>query len=242
MKGPKGTYNAMVFDSGAIAQNGSQGVHDKLRKAFGETYVGAIGDALLLNSLQGIIEWLDPERPRLREPETFHAILGGLERVRALRTTLGHGVHLNPGSAHLLVCSRTEVFYWTSTFDPELGFSRPSEPISLSDGQLIVLRGKDTVAPVTPVLTDFQDPFSHPIEAILQVNESIEAMDPAFKMPYEVTPQMSGVMLPHKTSVALKRLRPFDSLPEQWVRYEGGPGLAFLNDPEFMAMPMPGKP
>ena len=241
IRGPEKTCNVLVVDSGvgSFSADGSPSYecsHDKLRLAFGNTYFTVVGDALLMDALITTAAWADPKRPDLRRPETFHALIAGVERLRQIQVTNGQGVAPDPRGAHLLVCNRQEAFYWLSAFDASSGrFERPQKAKILEPGTGMVFWGGDTRAPVDASGMKIDEALNRSIDAMIDMNKQVEALD--FKLPYPLTRRCSGVLLPHKTTAELRRIRPFDSLPEQWVKYRGGRATALLDDRDFMAFP-----
>lgn len=241
IRGPEKTCNVLVVDSGvgSFLADGTPTYdcsHDKLRLAFGNTYFTVVGDALLMDALISMVAWADPKRPDLRRPETFHALVAGVERLRRIQVTNGQGVAPDPRGAHLLVCNRQEAFCWRAAFDVSSGrFERPQNAQVIEPGSGIGFWGGDTQGPIDASGMRVEEAFKGAIDAMLALNEQVEALD--FKLPYPLTRRCSGVLLPHKTTTELRRIRPFDSLPEQWVKYRGDRAMALLDDRDFMDFP-----
>jgi hypothetical protein len=238
-RGTQGSVNALVVDSGvgAIgAQTTYDCAHDKLSLVYGNTYMTIVGDALMADVVRSLVAWYEPRRPNLRDPATFAAILGGVERLRAIQVKNHQPVATGLLGTHLLICSRTDVFSWRSDFDERSWkFSRPTAPTEVPPGQGLVMWGHNTLVPYETFGNGGAEPCERMIDAMFDVNDQVEKL--GFKLPYPLTRRCSGVVLPHKPSSPLRRVRPFDSLPEQWVKFRGRDALELLQDASFMEFP-----
>jgi hypothetical protein len=95
--------------------------------------------------------------------------------------------------------------------------------------------GQNTVGRVDPFVANAGNAFERLIDYMVQVDADCQRQ--GYSLPYTLTRRCTGVMLPHKTSDPLRRMRPFKSLPEQWAKYSGGRAVSLLSDPDFMDFP-----
>lgn len=238
-RGAPGSRNVLVVDHGVGTIGTSTRYdcsHDKMTLLFGNTYATAVGDAMVIDALRSIIAWYDPKRPNLRDPATFDAILSGLERLRAIQIVNGQPVATDLLGTHLLICSRADAFYWQSEFDSATNkFTRPAAAKEVASGQAVLMWGHNTFWLVNNYGDGGQDPVASLVNTMLAFDADMQSK--GYKLPYALDKRCSAVILPHKSSEPLKRVRPFKSLPEQWVKYRGGPAVELLEDADFATFP-----
>jgi hypothetical protein len=206
--GRSGTYNALLVDTGVIGVGGTILRRDKLHNVFGETYVTCVGDACLLEVLTNRVK-ASTTRPNLRDPRVIDSLFAEVEDAH--RTGLLADVTTifppAPPSTTLVVCNRAEVFFWRLELAPTGVHARLAAPTVLASDSMAILRGH-SVVPVNGFSTDSAaeiEAFS--LDVMMQVNTMIE-QGGWEKLPYDLGQRLSGVVLPHKTSVGATRIDP----------------------------------
>ncbi len=213
---------------------------DKLSFVFGNTYATAAGDADMINGLRLVVDFLDPKRPNLRDPATFDAILGAVERIWALREKAGAQRYGSNGSV-LFICTRADVFYWVAGYDGEARrFERPLKPHVLAESECVIFWGSDRFT--IRELEKYEGALnSNPVGTLAALIEGVDGTARAEGkkgLLYRLDGRFSGVVLPHKSSTSLTRIRPF-SPPELLVREQGPTLLSTLEDKDFMRYQLP---
>lgn len=249
-RGPKGSLNALMVDTVcSLRDNPAATAYwtDKLTWVYGNTYVTAVGDADVLLATRHVVDYLDPKRPNFRDPATISAILGAVERIWTVRFRAAQAVgeelkRFGSKGSVFFVCNRNEAYYWVCGFDmAKLTFERPQKPHDVPEGKCVVFWGssRSTVGE----LDKFHDAIkANPFNMIATLIKGVDAQQRAegsTHLGYQLDGVFSGVALPHKTSIAPTRLRPFASFPEWLVRDSGPALLSLLEDAEFMNYKMP---
>lgn len=224
VRGKEDSYNALFVDTGALGPQDHVAHFDKLHRLFGETYAAIVGDSTIgiLALVRGRVA-TRKRRPNLRDPLFVRALFEEMEGARAARELFGVVSNFpeRPDCTMLLVCNRAEAFYWRVEHDPNRGGHQfPEAPTPLDANSMLVFRGLH-VGVINNFFTIEPDRLeSLVVDQMLNVNARLEAGGAA-PLPYAVSRRVSGVILPHKTSNALRRIdagvapMPIDGLPAE---------------------------
>lgn len=249
-RGVKGSLNALIVDTICSPRDNPAGTAywtDKLTWVYGNTYVTAVGDADILHATRIVADYLDPKRPNFRDPATIDAILGAVERIWTVRVRAAAAAgeelkRFGSKGSTLFFCNRNEVFYWVCGFDmATLKFQRPKAAHDVPEGKCVIFWGssRSTVGE----LEKYQDAIrANPFNMIATLIMGLDAerrAEGSDHLAYQLDGVFSGVVLPHKPSAAVMRLRPFASFPEWLVRDSGPALLPLLDDVDFMNYELP---